>query len=219
MAIKGARADNLRITPHLLVRGGKKAIEFYTRAFGAAVLYESPMPHGPGLHAHLQIGKTMIMITDERPPSPDGIMFGIAAPESLGATTTILECYVEDVDSAFQRAVSSAMVRANCCGDDITGSTSSARILARPGSARKPCARIFWMRSAISGGRPAGATTPYQNTSSKSLTPWLAKVGTLGTAADGRVTAKPVNLFSRTRPAEPDGLSSITATVPFIRSG
>jgi Glyoxalase/Bleomycin resistance protein/Dioxygenase superfamily len=70
MAIKGARADNGRITPHLMVRGGRKAIEFYTRAFGATVLYEAAMPHGDGLHAHLQIGKTMIMITDEQPPGP-----------------------------------------------------------------------------------------------------------------------------------------------------
>jgi len=57
------------------------------------------------MHAHLQVGKTMIMITDERPPSNDGIMLGVAAPESLGATTTILEYYVDDVDVAVQRAV------------------------------------------------------------------------------------------------------------------
>jgi PhnB protein len=105
MAIKGARAEDGRVTPHLMVRGGKKAIEFYRRAFGATVLYESAMPDGNGIHAHLQVGKTMIMITDERQPSPDGIMLGVAAPESLGATTTILEYYVDDVDVAIQRAI------------------------------------------------------------------------------------------------------------------
>lgn len=46
----------------------------------------------------------MIMVTDEMPPSPQG-MIGVAAPESLGATSTILELYVDDVDAAFQRAV------------------------------------------------------------------------------------------------------------------
>ena len=105
MAIKGARSEEGRVTAHLLVRGGRKAIEFYTRAFGATVLYQSPMPDSGGIHAHLKIGRSMIMITDEPPSSPDGMMIGIAAPESLGATTTILECYVEDVDSAIQRAV------------------------------------------------------------------------------------------------------------------
>ena len=104
MAIKGARADNGRITPHLMIRGGRKAIEFYTRTFGAIVLYESEMPHGDGIHAHLQVGKTMIMITDEQPPSPAGMML-VAAPESLGGTTTILEMYVDDVDAVYQRAV------------------------------------------------------------------------------------------------------------------
>src|SRR5262249_48055965 len=63
------------------------------------------MPGSDGIHAHLQVGRTMIMITDERPPSPDGIMLGVAAPETLGATTTILEYYVDDVDVAIQRAV------------------------------------------------------------------------------------------------------------------
>lgn len=105
MAIKGARAETGRITPHLMVRGGKKAIDFYVRALGARLLYESPLPDGNGIHAHLQIANTMIMITDERPPSPDGMILGVAAPESLGATTTILECYVDDVDTAVQRAV------------------------------------------------------------------------------------------------------------------
>jgi PhnB protein len=105
MAIKGARSEEGRVTAHLLVRGGRQAIEFYRRAFGATVLYESPMPGSSGLHAHLRVGRSMIMITDERPPSSDGMTLGIAAPESLGATTTILECYVDDVDSAVQRAV------------------------------------------------------------------------------------------------------------------
>jgi PhnB protein len=105
MAIKGARAEDGRITPNLMVRGGKEAVAFYTRAFGATVLFESMMPDGNGIHAHLQVGKTMIMVTDERPPSPDGIMLGVAAPESLGATTTILEYYVDDVDVAIQRAI------------------------------------------------------------------------------------------------------------------
>jgi PhnB protein len=104
MAINGARADNGRITPHLMVRSGRKAIEFYTRAFGATVLYESVMPHGDGLHAHLQIEKTMIMITDEQPPGPNGVMT-VASPESVGAATTILEMYVDDVDVVYKRAV------------------------------------------------------------------------------------------------------------------
>ena len=35
MAIQGAAPEVGRITPHLLVRDGRAAIEFYQRAFGA----------------------------------------------------------------------------------------------------------------------------------------------------------------------------------------
>lgn len=104
MAITGARAEDRRITPHLMVRGGRKAIEYYTRAFGATLLYESSMPHSDGIHAHLLVGKTMIMVTDEQPPGPAGIML-VAAPESIGGTTTILEMNVDDVDAVYQRAI------------------------------------------------------------------------------------------------------------------
>jgi PhnB protein len=105
MAIKGARAEDGRVTPHLMVRGGRKAIDFYTRAFGATLLYESALPGGNGLHAHLMVGRTMIMVTDEQPPSGEGMTLGVAAPESLGSTTVILERYVDDADAAYQRAI------------------------------------------------------------------------------------------------------------------
>jgi PhnB protein len=120
MAIRGARADNGRITPHLMVRGGRKAIEFYTRAFGATLLYESAMPHGDGLHAHLQVGKTMIMVTDEQPPGPNGVMV-VASPESVGTATTILEMYVDDADLVYQRAVDAGEKTMLPIGDTFYG--------------------------------------------------------------------------------------------------
>jgi PhnB protein len=105
MAIKGARVEDGRVTPNLLVRGGRKAVEFYKNAFGAKVLFESAMPDGFGVHVQLMVGRTVMRITDERPPSQDGIMLGVAAPESLGATTVILEYQVDDADASYTRAV------------------------------------------------------------------------------------------------------------------
>ena len=46
MAIQGARPNNRQIVPYLFVRNGDEAIDFYQRAFGATVLYRSPMPGG-----------------------------------------------------------------------------------------------------------------------------------------------------------------------------
>jgi len=108
MAIKGAQPEHLRITPHLVVKKTNEAVDFYKRAFGAQVLYSAPLPNGENLHAHLRIAETVVMLTQEdsdpkkqRERSPGGL----AAPQTLGGTTTIFELYVDDVDKSYERAV------------------------------------------------------------------------------------------------------------------
>lgn len=44
------------VTPHLVIKGASKAIDFYTRAFGAREHYRMPGPDGLIGHAELQIG-------------------------------------------------------------------------------------------------------------------------------------------------------------------
>jgi len=103
MSITGARPNDRRISPHLIVRDGDAAIAFYGRAFGATVLYRSPMPAGVGIHAQLRIGESTVLIsTESLMHEPE---LHVRAPESLGGSATILELYVDDVDAAFQRAV------------------------------------------------------------------------------------------------------------------
>src|SRR3954453_13097811 len=103
MAIKGARPNNRQISPHLLVRDGEAAIDFYRRAFGAEELYRSPMPAGIGLHAQLRVGDSVVLISTESLMHAPELC--ARAPETLGASSTILEIYVDDVDAAYQRAV------------------------------------------------------------------------------------------------------------------
>jgi uncharacterized glyoxalase superfamily protein PhnB len=108
MAIQGASGEVGRITPHLLVRNGLEAVEFYKRAFGAVELYRSPMPHGAGWHLHLRVGKTMVMISDETPPDEKDMghfAVSIGSPQTLCGTTVLLELIFDDVDAAYQRAV------------------------------------------------------------------------------------------------------------------
>lgn len=103
MSIKGGRPNNRQISPHLLVRDGEAAIDFYRRVFGAAVLYRSPMPTGVGIHAQLRIADSTVMISTENlMHEPD---LCVRAPETLGGSSTILELYVDDVDQLYQRAV------------------------------------------------------------------------------------------------------------------
>ncbi|HEX2034111.1 MAG TPA: VOC family protein [Chloroflexota bacterium] len=88
------------ITPSLTLSDAGAAIEFYKRAFGAEELGRMPSPDGKVLHAELKIGDSRIMLADEFPD-----MGSCRAPQSLGGTSISLHIYVEDVDTAFQRAV------------------------------------------------------------------------------------------------------------------
>jgi PhnB protein len=103
MAIKGARPNERRIAPHLLVGDGERAIQFYEAVFGAQVLYQSPMPGGSGIHAQVRIAESTVLVTtasgDAHP--------GVGSPDVIGGSATILELYLDDVDAVYQRAVDS----------------------------------------------------------------------------------------------------------------
>jgi PhnB protein len=94
------------ITPHLVVRGGAQAIDFYKKAFGAAELSRAPMPDGKLMHAHLKIGDSQLFLCDEFPEQ------GARSPLGLGGTPVTISLYVEDADAVFQQAVAAgAQVR------------------------------------------------------------------------------------------------------------
>jgi uncharacterized glyoxalase superfamily protein PhnB len=129
MAIKGARPANGTITPHLVVRNAKEAVEFYKRAFGAVELYSSPLPFGSGMHFHLRVASTLVMVTDEMPPgmvekegeeSIDSQVV-LRSPQSLGGTSMVLELIVDDVDAAHKRAVEAGAVPTLPVSDQFWG--------------------------------------------------------------------------------------------------
>jgi uncharacterized glyoxalase superfamily protein PhnB len=88
------------LTPHLAVRGAKKAIDFYQRAFGAEVLGIHYAPGGQQItHATLKIGDSLLMVSDsfseqETPPPAPGC-----------GDRTVVHVYVDKVDALFNRAV------------------------------------------------------------------------------------------------------------------
>lgn len=89
------------ITPHLMVRDGAKAIEFYKKAFGAEEIMRMPSPDGKSImHAELRIGDSLFMLGDEMPQMQRWV-----APPSLNGTTVGMALYVADADKAFKRAV------------------------------------------------------------------------------------------------------------------
>lgn len=87
------------LTPHITVKGAKKAIEFYKKAFGAEEMVIHGMPDGTVMHASLRIGDSVLMLNDEFP------QMGAKGPQSLGGTPVTLHLFVQDVDKAFDRAL------------------------------------------------------------------------------------------------------------------
>ncbi len=89
------------ITPHLVIDGASKALEFYKQAFGAEEIRRMPGPDGKELmHAELRIGDSIIMLADEFPE------MGLPnrSPKALGNTSVTIHLYVNDVDAAVARA-------------------------------------------------------------------------------------------------------------------
>jgi uncharacterized glyoxalase superfamily protein PhnB len=88
------------LTPHLVVKGASKAIEFYKKAFGAEEIGRLSAPDGKSvMHADLKIGDSHIFVVDEFPEMDS------RGPQSFGGTPVTIHMYVEDVDAAFGKAV------------------------------------------------------------------------------------------------------------------
>jgi PhnB protein len=116
-ATRGARLDGARerervmakvksipegshsITPGLVVKDAKKAIEFYRTALGATVLDVMNGPDGSVMHAELKLGDSKFYLGDENPE------WGALSPKSIGGSPVSLNIYTEDCDALIQRAV------------------------------------------------------------------------------------------------------------------
>ena len=90
-----------QVTPYLCVDGASAAIEFYGKVFGAKERMRMPAPDGRIGHAELEIGDSLVMLSDEYPE------MGHRGPKTIGGTPVTISVYVDDVDDAFERAVSS----------------------------------------------------------------------------------------------------------------
>jgi PhnB protein len=86
------------VTPFLAVDDASAAIAFYERAFGARERMRMPMPDGKIAHAELEIGDSVVMLSDPFPQAT------VRPPKELGGTSLGVFLYVEDIDAFVQRA-------------------------------------------------------------------------------------------------------------------
>jgi PhnB protein len=78
------------ITPFLTLKGADKAIEFYKQAFGCEERFRMPGPGGAVMHAEMQLGDSILMLSEamQDPPTVGGIFI-----------------YTQDVDALYNRAI------------------------------------------------------------------------------------------------------------------
>ncbi|HZV01146.1 MAG TPA: VOC family protein [Planctomycetota bacterium] len=87
------------VTAYLIVRDIPKALDFYTRALGAKELFRMTGPDGKAVtHAEIRIGDSTVMLGAEGGP------MNAKSPLALGGTAASIYLYLEDVDSAFEKA-------------------------------------------------------------------------------------------------------------------
>lgn len=99
MAVKPIPDGYHAVTPYLIVAGAARAIDFYSRAFGATEVMRISAPGGKIGHADIRIGEAHVMLADEAPE------MGHKGPQGYGGTPVSLLLYVTDVDATFKRAV------------------------------------------------------------------------------------------------------------------
>lgn len=99
MAVKPIPDGYHTLTPFLTCRDAAKAIDFYKKAFGATERGVMKGLDGKVMHAELQIGDSIIMLSDEYPE------MGSVSPQAIGGSAMGLHIYIDGVDAAFDRAV------------------------------------------------------------------------------------------------------------------
>lgn len=88
------------LTPIMVFKDARKAIDFYRKAFGAEERYVMPGPDGKGImHAEIRIGNSAIMMGEENPQQP------CKSAETTGCSPVTLYLYVDNVEEVFRRSV------------------------------------------------------------------------------------------------------------------
>lgn len=100
------------VTPFLIVNGAIRLIEFMKKAFGARVMSKTMTDREQVMHAQVQIGNSVIMISDTM--------------EGMQQQLAILYLYVGDVDAVFRQAVEASGEVAREIRDEFYGDRAGA---------------------------------------------------------------------------------------------
>ena len=115
MAVNPVPEGYHTLTPYLSLDDAAGAIEFYKQAFGAKEQMRMDAPGGKIGHAQLQIGDSLVMLSDAFPGS------SVRPPRELGGTNASIFMYVEDVDAVVKQAVDAGATVTTAVEDQFWG--------------------------------------------------------------------------------------------------
>ncbi|MEC5397588.1 VOC family protein [Uliginosibacterium sp. H1] len=106
------------VFPYLRVHDAAAAIDFYIQVFGARERFRLVEPGGRIGHAELDIGPSVLMLSDEYPE------FSCLAPPSVGGVASSIHLHVDDADALAARAVAAGAVMLRPPTDEFYGERS-----------------------------------------------------------------------------------------------
>jgi len=106
------------VSLYMCVANASAAIDFYREAFGAKELMRLTEPDGKIGHAEIQIGNTVLMISDEYPD------YGTLSPQTIGGSSVRLHLDVTDVDAFAERAIKAGATLVRPIQDQFYGDRS-----------------------------------------------------------------------------------------------
>lgn len=124
-------------TPYLIVKDAAGAIEFYQKAFGAAVLERLEGPDGRVMHAEIKIGDSPVMIGEHQD-------VGSHSPHSHSPVSIYL--YVEDADATASQAVAAGARELSPVSDKFYGN--------REGGVEDPFGITWWVATRVQSLSP-----------------------------------------------------------------
>ena len=104
--------------PYLCVTDTVRAIEFYTKVFGAREKMRLTEPSGRIGHAEIDFGGTTLMVSDEFPE------YGITGPREGGGTPVTLHVHVDNADAIITRALDLGATLERAAKDEFYGERS-----------------------------------------------------------------------------------------------
>jgi len=115
------------VTPYLILSDAQRFIDFFDAVFAAKVRHQMTKPDGSIGHTELQVGDSVIMLSEAAPGFP--------------ANRSMLYIYVSDVDAAYGRAIDAGATPIMPVTDHFYGD--------RSGGVSEPCGNMIWIGTHI----------------------------------------------------------------------